>query len=666
MELQGTRGEIGDRGAIVWILSALIASLAAGVSFALAPLLQGAVFPFFLLAVAFAAWLGGRGPALFSLLCSMLFAAQLVRAAPDRTPGQLVGPLLAFGLAGLGTTELIVQQRRRRLAESEAAASGAEADRLRQMVEKAAALEIRQQRAAMETIRRNEERFRMVLDAADAGLWDVDLHAGTAYLNERFLESLGYRREQAPRTPADLLEFVHPDDRQLALQHLQAHLQDGTPSDLVVRLRHAAGHHLDFNIRGKAVVADGLPVRVAGTATDVTVQRRAAASLELVAEVSRRLAASLELDGQLGEVAALCVPLLGDAALVEIEGIPEQGAAGDPALVDALRACGRSESWARAERRTFLARGDALPPQLRAAGVASVLCAPIAPLHLVADPSAPAMGWLGFAFGGQGRHHDATDRMRAGDLADRIALVAARGRAWSEAQAAIRLRDDFLSIASHELLTPLTPLQTRMQLLRRQLREVERGAPLDAARLGALIDGSELHLKRFATLVRTLLDASRLTESRVELAAERLDLAALVREVVERMQPESQRSGSTIALHTVPVPGRWDRVRLEQVVTNLLSNAFKYGEGRPVDVELFTEDHKAVLLVRDRGIGVAPEDRQRIFGRFERAVSARHFGGLGLGLYLVQQIVAAHDGVVLLESGGGSGTTFRVELPVTA
>jgi signal transduction histidine kinase len=150
----------------------------------------------------------------------------------------------------------------------------------------------------------------------------------------------------------------------------------------------------------------------------------------------------------------------------------------------------------------------------------------------------------------------------------------------------------------------------------------------------------------------------------MSLELEECDLVSVAREMVERFRDEASRSGCAIELVVAEnARGMWDRSRLEQVATNLLSNAIKYGPGRPIEVQVLAGGESATLSVSDQGIGVDPEDAARIFHRFERAVSTRHYGGLGLGLYIVRQIAEAHGGQISVASREGGGSTFTVVLP---
>ena len=236
-----------------------------------------------------------------------------------------------------------------------------------------------------------------------------------------------------------------------------------------------------------------------------------------------------------------------------------------------------------------------------------------------------------------------------------------RARLWHKAQEEVRERDEFLSIASHELRTPVTALQLQLQLLQRATGRAGGASP------DILIEKMEVlgrQCRRIALLVNELLDVSRLRLGRLEMNPEELDLAEVAQESAGHLQQEAARLGSPIEVAAEgAVVGRWDRIRIEQVITNLLSNAIKFGQGKPIRLAVSSAGDRARLEVRDQGIGIEPGDQERVFGRFERAVSSHHFGGLGLGLYISREIVAAHGGTIHLDSRPGSGTTFTVELP---
>lgn len=228
----------------------------------------------------------------------------------------------------------------------------------------------------------------------------------------------------------------------------------------------------------------------------------------------------------------------------------------------------------------------------------------------------------------------------------------------TELKHAVRMRDEFLTIASHELKTPLTPLQLQIQTL---MREAQRDRAAGVMRRTELID-RQVH--RLAKLVDDLLDLSRLSNRKIDLSVEVLDLSTVVSSIAEQFQSQAQRTGSSLTVVApYPVVGQWDRARLEQVIVNLISNALKYGAGKPVSVEVLQQGDVGTVIVRDAGIGIGREDLGRIFNRFERAVSERHYGGFGLGLWIVREIVQSMGGTIRVASTLGEGSQFEIELP---
>ncbi|QRN97986.1 PAS domain-containing protein [Archangium violaceum] len=233
----------------------------------------------------------------------------------------------------------------------------------------------------------------------------------------------------------------------------------------------------------------------------------------------------------------------------------------------------------------------------------------------------------------------------------------------SDLQQALQTRDDFLSVASHELKTPLTSLQLQLQMLRRSLPELDdNGLPHPSRKR---VEASLRPAERLHQLVNNLLDVSRIRAGRLALEHETVDFASLLQDVVSRAEADAAGAGCKLILYpSPPIIGRWDRLRLEQVVTNLLSNAIKYGAHQPVEMAVIQEGSFAHLTVRDHGIGIPPESQARIFQRFERAVSERHYGGFGLGLWICKQIVDSLGGDIRVESLPGQGATFTVSLPL--
>ncbi|HEY3592716.1 MAG TPA: HAMP domain-containing sensor histidine kinase [Polyangiaceae bacterium] len=234
--------------------------------------------------------------------------------------------------------------------------------------------------------------------------------------------------------------------------------------------------------------------------------------------------------------------------------------------------------------------------------------------------------------------------------------------AQDKLQEALRLREEFLIIASHELKTPLTALLMQVQGVRRL---VARDPAL--VRYEQRLARAEASAVRLEKLIVHLLDVSRLTEGRLKLEPEPFDLAKMVDEVASRFVEAAEQVGSTIIVASGgPVEGNWDRMRVDQVLTNLLSNALKYGAGKPIEVTVHRSGDQAVVAVRDHGIGVAEGQQKRIFQRFERGPESESYGGFGLGLWIAMQIAEASGGTIDLDSEAGKGACFTLRLPIAA
>jgi signal transduction histidine kinase len=243
----------------------------------------------------------------------------------------------------------------------------------------------------------------------------------------------------------------------------------------------------------------------------------------------------------------------------------------------------------------------------------------------------------------------------AEELARRAALALDNARLYRQAQEALRAREEFLSVAAHEIRGPVTAIHLAAQTIRRGKR---------AESLPGLLGVVEREDRRLSQFVDELLDLGRIREGRLRLQYETVSLGEVARDVARRQDTDLIRSGSSLSLVTEEhVVGQWDRFRVEQVASNLLSNAIKFGLGRPIEIIIRARGGRAFLIVKDHGIGIEPDVLPRLFKPFERGVSERHYGGLGLGLHIVKTIVEAMGGTVTVESAPETGTIFTVELP---
>jgi signal transduction histidine kinase len=256
------------------------------------------------------------------------------------------------------------------------------------------------------------------------------------------------------------------------------------------------------------------------------------------------------------------------------------------------------------------------------------------------------------------------DAELAVDLGRRMALAIDNARLLDETRRALQLRDEFLRIASHELRTPLASLRLSAQGL---LRAAERNRIVSPEILDRTLRRVLGNTVRLEQLTSELLDVTRIEQGRLHLNPIECELDAIVREAVEHIEADLAAAGSSVSIEcAAPAVGRWDPSRLDQVVTNLLSNAAKFGAGKPIEIRIERLDTAVRLAVTDHGIGIDPARRPHVFDRFERAVPSSRYGGLGLGLYIARSIVVAHGGTITVDSEPGTGSTFTVTLPCAA
>lgn len=413
---------------------------------------------------------------------------------------------------------------------------------------------------------------------------------------------------------------------------------------------------------------------------DITGPRRAEELLAFVAEASRMLASSLDQEQTLRTLTEIAVPAMADCCSIEMLVAPRETKIlaikhVDPRKVDVIHQIYRDYPT------PFDAPGGAphiirtgtsaliedIPPELfklvskdeehlrlnLSLGVKSSLGVPILARGEV-------FGAMVLMCSESNRRLGRVDLALAEELGRRAGLAVANARLYAEAQQAIRLRDDFITVASHELRTPLHAAQLQLGAL---IHATESGTaprpPLD--RLRKL----EAQLDRIGRLTERFLDATRIREGGLELSRHAVDLGQIARDVVDRFGELAARAGCAIGVRVEgDATGQWDPERLDQVASNLLQNAIKFGAGAPIDVIVDgTGEEEVALRVVDRGMGLHEADQERIFERFERAVSVRSFGGVGLGLWIVKQVVVAHGGTLLVESTPGEGSTFGVVLP---
>ena len=233
-----------------------------------------------------------------------------------------------------------------------------------------------------------------------------------------------------------------------------------------------------------------------------------------------------------------------------------------------------------------------------------------------------------------------------------------------ELEQAVRMRDDFMSIVAHEVRTPLNGLILETQLRKMHLAR-DNAAAFTLDKMQAMVDRDERQIKSLIRLIEDMLDVSRIRTGKLSIRPTRFDLSERVRNLLQNFAAQIEAAESSVTLVAEqPVVGNWDEFRIEQVISNLLTNALRYGAKSPITVKVYSERGEARVEVRDFGIGISEENQHRIFQQFERVTAKHAVAGLGLGLFISEQIVTAHGGTITVESRIGEGALFRVCLPL--
>ena len=538
-----------------------------------------------------------------------------------------------------------------------------------------------------EALARGEEQLNFITDALPELMAYLDVNERFRFVNRAYEKWFGLDRRDI--IGKSLEEIFGPETYELMRPHVQQALAFERPR-FDLRLTHYDGVIRDTRVtlapQGSITrKVEGVVVLI----TDMTEQKLAEERLRFLGDVGGLLASRLDDTAEtwapLKTIAALSVLKLADWCVVELrraDGALEQLAAAHvdlekTALLKSIHAwlaheegllnlprvmaSGRAELCAEIteEQLAQAVRDPEMLKRVQDVGLRTAIVVPI-------TTRSGTIGVIVLAGGSARRRYDESDLTQAVELARRAALATDNTELFTQKTRAVELRDNFLATASHELRTPLTSLGLHLDALMMEAKVLSKKEP-GLSRFQESLNRAMFHSERLGGLIRQLLDVSRLREGNtLDIAREMVDLNNLVREVADRFTDEAARASCALEV-TLPgqaVIGYWDPLRLDQVVTNLIGNAIKYGAGKPVQVEVSAGKDRARLVVRDHGIGIPPGDIDRIFGKFERAVPERHYGGLGLGLWITRQALEAMGGTIQVASTQNVETAFTVELPL--
>jgi PAS domain S-box-containing protein len=490
---------------------------------------------------------------------------------------------------------------------------------------------------AEQNLERSVSLLRASLESTADGILVVDLEGRVSAFNQQLLDLWGL-------SPADVEH--NSFDTLLALVHEQ--LEDGEAClRRVIELRSQPAAEsfdsLHFH-NGRAFERYSRPQRIGDDIVgrvwsyrDVT-DREGLLRRTVFLSDATRLLTSLDVEAALEGVARLALPTMADACAVDLF-----AEAGGPRRLLSISLDPSKALHGELPHQVFEDE-----PMMTTTATSSTVVVPVTSRGTI-------LGALTFGHFGE-RQYSPADLALFQELAGRAALSIENALLYRRASDALAARDEFLSIAAHEIRGPLTALHLAAQGLQ--------GEPADSRNRIKMLQIIQNEDRRLARFVDELLDVGRVRAGGLHFDLAPVDLAEVVRESVGSLTAQVTRSRSSLAVTmTGAVLGIWDRARLEQVVTNLLSNAIKFGLGRPIEVVVSQSNGLARLSVRDHGIGIPFDRRERIFEPFERAVSNRHYGGLGLGLYIVRRIVEGLGGTVTVQSEPSAGATFIVELP---
>jgi PAS domain S-box-containing protein len=522
--------------------------------------------------------------------------------------------------------------------------------------------DVTEQRAAAAQLQRTLSLLEGTLESTADGLLVVDLEGNMVRYNARFAaiwgipETILHARDDGLAQSFARDKVIDPDGFSARIEQLQT----DTDVESYDEIRLRDGRILERYSQPQRL--HGQPVGRVWSFRDVSEQRRAEAARDqlIAAERAAREAAqaAAQRAALLAEASRLLSSLDHESALDSLAALCTESFA-DCCAVDVLDRSGHVRRLAEAHAHP----GNSDLPSA-ALPLTTTVSEQDARAHLGVPLSITGRMIGALTFGrDRKRGFSRADLVLAEDLAGRAALATEIARLYHETRAALSAREEFLSVASHELRAPLAALQATTDGMRAGIYSSEPVA--EGSALDRPLRAIARQVRRLSSVVNALLDAAALFEKGIALEVRDTDLSDIAEAVVRRVRADVGPRGELLELATPgPVVGRWDAQRLDQVIATLVSNAVRYGEGKPIRVTVERAGGVARLVVRDHGVGIAPGKLPTLFSRFERAGAPRSYGGLGLGLYIASHVVQAHGGTMHVESQPGQGSTFVVELPL--
>ncbi|WP_408096873.1 ATP-binding protein [Peredibacter sp. HCB2-198] len=540
-----------------------------------------------------------------------------------------------------------------------------------------------EQKAHAEKIDRMEmenlRRYQYLADSIPQIVFRLLPNGEYEYFNKVWYEYTGLSQDKSQGLAWK--DVIHPDD----LQELMSLFRDG--NEAMVSECRILNHKGEFRWHLVRIQAERYfnPKEISawlGTATDIEDRKREEEMQKFLAEAGEILVSTLDYRLTLQSITKLAVPYLADWCAFDI--VNEEGKLEnlvithkDPQkqelaikLHDKYLCRPDSEVGAAKVIKTgkyivfndidqeLIQRVSLDEEQKQLTTELAATAALVVPLKL----HGKVLGALTFAVAGNRMKYDQYFIDTAEELSKRVSLAFENSKLYRISQEAIEVRNEFLSIASHELNTPITSLKLQLQMVRKTLLASRDGQiPMD--RFTKSVDASVKQVDRLINLVQILLDVSRIQSGRFTFNFEELNAQDVVKEVYERHKEILVNSGCNLEMKLGEnIPVVWDKIRIEQVITNLLTNTIKYAPGL-VELTMEEVEDQVTITVRDHGKGIPENKLKSIFERFERATTNESVSGLGLGLFIVKQIVDGHMGKIEVKSSPEEGTTFKVTLP---